>query len=33
VNKELAALRDTLGVRTTYQAMVWWAQSADRELR
>ncbi|MFD5682218.1 hypothetical protein [Streptomyces bacillaris] len=32
VTKDLAALRDRLGVRTLYQVMSWWGRSAERDL-
>ncbi|MFB7597282.1 LuxR C-terminal-related transcriptional regulator [Streptomyces sp. NPDC056160] len=32
VNKELASLRDHLGLQSTYQLIAWWATSADRGL-
>ncbi|WP_425832539.1 hypothetical protein [Streptomyces fractus] len=33
VTKELAALRDALGMNTLYQVMVWWATCPDRHLK
>ncbi|WEH40820.1 LuxR C-terminal-related transcriptional regulator [Streptomyces sp. AM 2-1-1] len=32
VAKELAALRDRLGVRTLYQILVWWGRTPERDL-
>ncbi|MFD6427062.1 LuxR C-terminal-related transcriptional regulator [Streptomyces sp. NPDC060198] len=32
VTKELAALRDQLGVRTLYQVMIWWGRTPERDL-
>jgi DNA-binding CsgD family transcriptional regulator len=32
VAKELVALRETLGLRSLYQVLMWWATSADRRL-
>jgi DNA-binding NarL/FixJ family response regulator len=32
INRELAALRRDLGMRSTYQLMVWWARTEERDL-